>query len=116
MINFMQTLEGLAIVITLALVSIIAVFFVTWVITDHPTRWETGQATKRGSLFHFVGVSPDQLLQYVIVVAFGALCFGCGYLAAFFVTRNHWRDEMIRRGHARYNWTAVSCLNSKEHW
>jgi hypothetical protein len=29
------------------------------------------------------------------VAAFGALCFGCGYLTAFIVTRNHWRDEMF---------------------
>jgi hypothetical protein len=36
--------------------------------------------------------------------AFGAFCFGCGYLTAFIVTRNHWRDEMIKRGVARYNW------------
>jgi hypothetical protein len=35
------------------------------------------------------------LLQIVIVVAFGAVCFGCGYLTAFIITRNHWRDEMI---------------------
>jgi len=32
-------------------------------------------------------------LQVVIVVAFGALCFGGGYLTAFIVTRNHWRDD-----------------------
>ena len=44
------------------------------------------------------------LLQVVIVVAFGAFCFGCGYLTAFIVTRNQWRDEMIKRGVARYNW------------
>ncbi len=43
-------------------------------------------------------------LQALIVVAFGAFCFGCGYLTAFFVTRNRWRDEMIKRGVARYNW------------
>jgi hypothetical protein len=30
--------------------------------------------------------------------------FGCGYLTAFIVTRNQWRDEMIKRGVARYNW------------
>jgi hypothetical protein len=35
--------------------------------------------------------------------AFAALCFGCGYLTAFIVTRNHWRDEMIERGMARYD-------------
>jgi len=46
----------------------------------------------------------SELLQVIIVVAFGALCFGGGYLTAFIVTRNHWRDEMIKRGHARYNW------------
>jgi hypothetical protein len=46
----------------------------------------------------------SELLQFVIVIAFGALCFGCGYLAAFIVTRNRWRDEMIKRGVARYNW------------
>jgi len=38
------------------------------------------------------------LLQVGIVVAFGAFCFGCGYLTAFIVTRNQWRDEMIKRG------------------
>jgi hypothetical protein len=26
------------------------------------------------------------------------------HLTAFIVTRNHWRDEMIKRGVARYNW------------
>ena len=45
----------------------------------------------------------DQLLQFGVVVALGALCFGCGYLIAFIVTRRKWRDEMIRRGAARYN-------------
>jgi hypothetical protein len=44
------------------------------------------------------------LLQVIIMVAFGAFCFGCGYLTAFVVTRNRWRDEMIKRGVARYNW------------
>jgi hypothetical protein len=44
------------------------------------------------------------LLQVIIVVAFGALCFGGGYLTAFIVTRNRWRDDMIKRGHGRYNW------------
>ena len=34
-----------------------------------------------------------ELLQLIIVVAFGALCFGGGRLTAFIVTRNHWRDE-----------------------
>ena len=52
-----------------------------------------------------VGMPMNQLLlQVVIVVTFGALCFGGGYLTAFIVTRNHWRDDMIKRGHARYNW------------
>jgi hypothetical protein len=37
------------------------------------------------------------------VVVFGALGFGGGYLTAFIVTRNNWRDDMIKRGHARYN-------------
>ena len=46
----------------------------------------------------------SELLQVLIVVAFGAFCFGCGYLTAFIVTRNQWRDEMIKRGAARYNW------------
>ena len=43
----------------------------------------------------------EQLLQFGVVGAFGALCFGCGYLIAFIVTRNGFRDEMIkrRRGH-----------------
>jgi hypothetical protein len=45
----------------------------------------------------------DLLLQFIIVVAAGAFCFGCGYLAGFVVTRIKWRGEMIRRGAARYN-------------
>jgi hypothetical protein len=45
----------------------------------------------------------ELLLQVLIVVAFGALCFGCGYLIAFIVTCNKYRDEMIKRGVARYN-------------
>ena len=49
-------------------------------------------------------VMREQLLQFGIVVAFGAFCFGCGYLTAFIVSRNQWRDEMIKRGVARYNW------------
>jgi hypothetical protein len=46
----------------------------------------------------------SELLQFIIVAAFGAFCFGCGYLTAFIVSRNRWRDEMIKRGVARYNW------------
>ena len=45
----------------------------------------------------------SEQLQFIIVVAFGALCFGCGYLAGFIVTRIKWRREMIRRAAARYN-------------
>jgi hypothetical protein len=48
-------------------------------------------------------VAISEQLQFIIVVAFGALCFGCGYLVAFIVTRTKWRREMIRRGAARYN-------------
>jgi hypothetical protein len=46
----------------------------------------------------------EQLLQFGVVVGFGVFCFGCGYLTAFILTRNRWRDEMIKRGVARYNW------------
>ena len=45
----------------------------------------------------------NELLQFIIVTAFGGLCFGCGYLTAFIVTRKKWRDETIKRGAARYN-------------
>jgi hypothetical protein len=38
----------------------------------------------------------EQLQQFIIVAAFGGLCFGCGYLIAYVVTRNKWRDEMIK--------------------
>jgi len=48
-------------------------------------------------------VHHEQLLQFGIVMAFGALCFGCGCLTAFIVTRNQWRNEMIERGFAHYN-------------
>ena len=46
----------------------------------------------------------SELLQFIIVVGFGALCFGCGFLTSFIVTRKHWRGEMIERKIARYNW------------
>jgi hypothetical protein len=45
----------------------------------------------------------EQLLQFGVVGAFGALCFGCGYLVAFIVTRKKWRADMIKRGFANYN-------------
>jgi hypothetical protein len=45
----------------------------------------------------------SELSQTIIVVSFGALCFGFGYLAAFIVTRNQWRGDMIKRGFAHYN-------------
>jgi hypothetical protein len=45
----------------------------------------------------------NELLQFIIVVAFGALCFGCGSIIAFIVTRNKYRNEMIKRDVARYN-------------
>jgi hypothetical protein len=46
----------------------------------------------------------ELLRQVLIAVAFGAVCFGCGYLTGFIVTRNRWRYEMIKRGIARCNW------------
>jgi hypothetical protein len=30
------------------------------------------------------------LLQNLIVVVFGAVCFGCGFLTAFIILRNRW--------------------------
>ena len=44
----------------------------------------------------------SERLQFIIFMAFGAFCFGSGVLTAFIVTRNKWRDEMIKRGVARY--------------
>jgi len=35
----------------------------------------------------------ELLPQVVVVVVFGALCLGCGYLAGFFVTRNLFRKR-----------------------
>ena len=43
------------------------------------------------------------LLPVAIVMALGAFFFGCGYLAAFIVTRNRFRNEMIKRRVARYD-------------
>jgi hypothetical protein len=54
--------------------------------------------------FFLVAIMSTLLLQFIIVAEFGALCFGCGYLTAFIVTRNQWRDEMIERGVAHYHW------------
>jgi hypothetical protein len=45
----------------------------------------------------------SERLEFIILVVFGAFCFGCGVLTAFIVTRDRWRKEMIRRGAARYN-------------
>ena len=45
----------------------------------------------------------SELLQFIIVVGFGAICFGCGFLTSFIVTRKRWRGEMIERGIAQYN-------------
>jgi len=42
----------------------------------------------------------SELLQFIIVVGFGALCFGCGFLTSFIVTRKHWRGEMLYGYHA----------------
>jgi hypothetical protein len=42
----------------------------------------------------------SERLQLMIVVAFGALCVGCGYLAAFIVTRKNWRRLPIVAGDA----------------
>jgi hypothetical protein len=52
------------------------------------------------------GRMSEVLLQVLTLIGFGAFCFGWGYLAAFIVTRNQWRDEMIKRRVARYNWQA----------
>ena len=46
----------------------------------------------------------SERLLFIIVAAFALLCFGCGYLTAFVVTRNKWRDETIERRIARYDW------------
>jgi hypothetical protein len=46
----------------------------------------------------------EQLLQFGIVVAFGMVCFAFGFGAAVILMRNRWRDKMIERGNARYNW------------
>jgi ABC-type lipoprotein release transport system permease subunit len=47
----------------------------------------------------------SELLQFIIVIAFGALCFGVGYLTAFIVMRNKYRDEMIKRSLLRSPYT-----------
>src|SRR5262249_8780954 len=36
----------------------------------------------------------EQYSQFIIVAGFGVICFGFGYLIAFVVVRNQWRDEM----------------------
>jgi hypothetical protein len=46
----------------------------------------------------------SERLQFIIIAAFAVFCFGFGYLTAFIVTRNKWRDEMIERHIAHYNW------------
>ena len=46
----------------------------------------------------------SERLQFIIMAAFAVFCFGFGYLTAFIVTRNKWRDEMIERRIARFDW------------
>jgi len=55
-----------------------------------------------------------ELLQLIIVVAFGALCFGGGYLTAFIVTRNQWRDmiEDCPRNSGQFGQWREASLNS----
>ena len=50
----------------------------------------------------------SEISQFMIVAGFGAICFGCGYLIAFIVLRNQWRDEMIKRGVARLRWQQIA--------
>ena len=45
----------------------------------------------------------SERLQFIIMAGFALLCFGCGYLTAFIVTRKNWRGDMINRGFANYN-------------
>jgi hypothetical protein len=45
----------------------------------------------------------EPLLEFIIVFAFGALCFRCGYLTAIIVTRTKFRNQMIKRGAAHYD-------------
>ena len=45
----------------------------------------------------------ELLLPVAMVMALGAFFFGCGYLTAFIVMRNRFRNEMIKRGGAHYN-------------
>jgi len=40
----------------------------------------------------------SEISQFMIVAGFGAICFGCGYLIAFIVLRNQWRDLTDRLG------------------
>jgi hypothetical protein len=44
------------------------------------------------------------LLQVLIVAAFGAFCFGCGYLTAFIVTRNWTPCFVVTDGRAKALW------------
>jgi len=57
-------------------------------------------ATDCGEHRQATGVAMSELLQFIIVVGFGAL-LRCGYLVGFIVTRNRWR-EMIKHGVARF--------------
>ena len=45
----------------------------------------------------------EPLLEFIIVFASGTLCFACGYLTAFIVTRARFYNKMIKRGAARYD-------------
>ena len=47
----LETLEGLAIVITLAVASLVAVVFIARLTAEHPTRWQIKQALKEAVYF-----------------------------------------------------------------
>jgi hypothetical protein len=46
----------------------------------------------------------DAHINLILIAAFSAAWFGLGYWTSWIIARNSWRDEMIRRKHASYNW------------
>jgi hypothetical protein len=51
-----------------------------------------------------LGVHRNKGKETVAKARSSFLFCGCGYLTGFIVTRNKWRDKMIKRGAARYRW------------
>jgi hypothetical protein len=56
-------------------------------------------------------MSREVIVSLSISFVIGCLVFWSGFWCGWLQSRGKWRDEMIKRGHARYHW-----VNAKWYW